>query len=86
MLNDDEAMLLHRVDSLLSTAHEDVREAEHSLEGIIKAAYVLGRIAELLDGQRAHVIREAAAGWNDVAAAFNKVSLRYGSTFKIHKI
>jgi hypothetical protein len=85
-LNDDEILLLNRVESLISTAHEDVREAEHSVEGIVKAAYVLGRIAELLDGQPAYVIRQAADGWNEVAMAFNRISAQHGSDFKIHRL
>jgi hypothetical protein len=85
-LTNDEIHLLNRVSSLVETAHEDVREAEHSLEGLIKAAYVLGRIAELLDGQPGHVIRRAADGWNEVAAIFNQTSLRHGSNFRIREL
>jgi len=82
----DEIYLLNRVDSLVATAHEDIREGEQSLEGLVKAAYVLGRIAELLDGQPTRVIRRAAEDWNEVAAIFNQTSVRYGSRFKVRKL
>jgi len=85
-LSEEEMYLVNRVFSLFSVAHEDLRESEQSVNGLIKASYVLGRIGELLDGQPGRVMQRVIEEWNEAVVLFNAQARRHGATFKLHAL
>jgi transcriptional regulator GlxA family with amidase domain len=73
-----------RLHPLFDLVHQDLDEAARGdVAGLVKAAFVLGKIAEQLDGQPAAVHRQWADQWEPAVERFNMISEDRRSSFRL---
>ena len=79
----DQDALAWRTRQAFDLAHEDLDAAidRRDLSGLVRAAYVLGRIAEQLDGHPSD--DDVVEQWNEAARRFNGASRNHRSSFQL---
>jgi len=82
-LDQDQDAFAWRTRQAFDIAHEDLDAAidRRDLSGLVRAAYVLGRIAEQLDGRPSN--DDVVEQWNEAVRRFNGASRNHQSSFQL---
>jgi hypothetical protein len=84
--------VLARLRPLFEAAFDDLDDAERATrlvdvaDGLIRASYVMGRIAEYLDAKPQAIIDGASEDWNAAVAIFNRISEKSGFSWKMDRL